>query len=273
MTDEKKIVRSRDVKFLNTFRPGENCIELAIDPISPPDPIAEQGEVPKSSPELIKINVPVEESVETSADEEPVFSSLKRGPERPRKMKTGKTGRPRKQYNMVPADSDDVGESENEVAGLIRHLDPASTEEALADPSAEEWNNAILEEYAAHISNRTWEIVDYPPSRKPIGSRFVLKTKLKANGDIERRKARLVAKGYAQRPGTDFQDTFAPVVRTSSIRMLMALSAEWNLTVHQMDVVTAYLHGEVEEELALHEYTRTTRRILVRNREQSARRR
>ena len=77
----------------------------------------------------------------------------------------------------------------------------------------------------------------------------MLKTKFKENGDIGRRKARLVAKGYAQRPGTDFQETFAPVARISSIRMLMALSAEWNLTLHQMDVVTAYLNGEVEEEL------------------------
>ena len=149
---------------------------------------------------------------------------------------------------MVPADSNVEVEPDDEAAGLVKHLDSASAE-IIADPYADEWKEAILDEYAAHIVNQTWEIVDYPSSRKPIGSRFVLKTKFKENGDIERRKARLVAKGYAQRPGTDFQETFAPVARISSIRMLMALSAEWNLTVHQMDVVTAYLNDEVEEEL------------------------
>ena len=163
-------------------------------------------------------------------------------------MKTGNRGRPCKKYQIVPADSNVEVEPDDEAAGLVKHLDSASAE-IIADPYADEWKEAILDEYAAHIVNQTWEIVDYPSSRKPIGSRFVLKTKFKENGDIERRKARLVAKGYAQRPGTDFQETFAPVARISSIRMLMALSAEWNLTVHQMDVVTAYLNGEIEEEL------------------------
>jgi len=101
------------------------------------------------------------------------------------------------------------------------------------------------------MSNRTWEIVDRPNNRKLIGSRFVLKTKLDRNGDVDRRKARLVAKGYAQRPGMDFLDTFAPVARGSTIRLMMALSAELGLTVHQMDVVTAFLNGEVEEEIYL----------------------
>ena len=123
---------------------------------------------------------------------------------------------------MVPADSNVEVEPDDEAAGLVKHLDSASAE-IIADPYADEWKEAILDEYAAHIVNQTWEIVDYTSSRKPIGSRFVLKTKFKENGDIERRKARLVAKGYAQRPGTDFQETFAPVTRISSIRMLMAL--------------------------------------------------
>ena len=149
---------------------------------------------------------------------------------------------------MVQTDWNVEAEPDDEAAGLVKHLDPASAE-MIADPYTDEWKGAILDEYAAHILNQTWEIVDYPSSRKPIGSRFLVKTKFKENGDIERRKARLVAKGCAQRPGTDFQETFAPVARISSVRMLMAFSAEWNLTVHQMDVVTAYLNDEVEEEL------------------------
>ena len=250
LTEDKKVIRSRDVKFMNTFQPEENGTISTTDHNSLLDPFAEEGEVSRSNPiaeegEASQSN-PIIEGGEAS---EPCPKpNMKRGPGRPRNVKTGNRGRPCKKYQMVPADSNVEVEPDDEAAGLVKHLDSASAE-IIADPYADEWKEAILDEYAAHIVNQTWEIVDYPSSRKPIGSRFVLKTKFKENGDIERRKARLVAKGYAQRPGTDFQETFAPVARISSIRMLMALSAEWNLTVHQMDVVTAYLNGEVEEEL------------------------
>lgn len=76
-----------------------------------------------------------------------------------------------------------------------------------------------------------------------------MKTKLNSDGNIERRKARLVARGFSQKPGIDFTETVAPVVRSSTIRLMMALSVELGLKVHQMNVVTAYLNGEVEEDL------------------------
>ena len=99
------------------------------------------------------------------------------------------------------------------------------------------------------MENGTWEIVEYPNNKKPTGTRFVFKTKLSKDGNKERRKARLVGKGFTQIPGTDFNDTFAPVSRSSTIRLVMALSVELGLIVHQMDVVTAFLNGQVEEEL------------------------
>ena len=78
-------------------------------------------------------------------------------------------------------------------SGLIKLIDPASTE-TIIDPNADEWKEAIRDGYATHILNQSWDIVDHPSSRKPIGRRFVLKTKFKENGDIERRKAWLVAR-------------------------------------------------------------------------------
>ena len=96
-------------------------------------------------------------------------------------MKTGNRGRPRKKYQMVPADSNVEVEPDDEAAGLVKHLDSASAE-IIADPYADEWKEAILDEYAAHIVNLTWEVVDYSSSRKPIGSRFVLKTKKQNSG-------------------------------------------------------------------------------------------
>ena len=175
----------------------------------------------------------------TAADVEPndVTPSTSRGPGRPKIVKTGNPGRPRKVYNMI----------EKEKANLV--TDPTDVNEAVNGPDAKEWKSAIIEEYIALMENSTWDIVDLPKGQKLIDSRFVLKTKLRSNGEIERRKARLVAKGYNQRPGIDFHETFAPVVRMSTIRIMMALATEMKLIVHQMDVVSAYLNGDLDEEL------------------------
>ena len=80
--------------------------------------------------------------------------------------------------------------------------------------------------------------MELPSGRTPIGSKWVFKVKHKSDGTVERFKARLVAKGYAQQPGIDYDETFSPV---QSIRVLLALSVQHDLLLHQMDVVTAFL--------------------------------
>ena len=82
-----------------------------------------------------------------------------------------------------------------------------------------------------------------------IGCRIALRNKYNSNGDLERRKARVVAKGYSQRPGVDFQETFAPVAWLSSIRLLIALAVEHGMEVHHLDVTTAFLNGDTEKEI------------------------
>jgi len=91
--------------------------------------------------------------------------------------------------------------------------------------------------------------VDLPLGCKPIGCKCILKKKLKPDGNIDKYKARLVAKGFKQRENIDFFDTFSPVTRITSIRVLIALAAVHNLEVHQMDVKTAFSNGELEEEI------------------------
>ena len=105
------------------------------------------------------------------------------------------------------------------------------------------------EEMESMRSNNVWELVDLPEGRKAIGNKWVLKIKRLADGSIERYKARLVAKGYTQQEGIDYEETFSPVVRFTSIRLILAIVASLDLELHQMDVKTAFLNGNMEEEI------------------------
>ncbi|KAL6345172.1 hypothetical protein AAG906_013656 [Vitis piasezkii] len=111
------------------------------------------------------------------------------------------------------------------------------------------WKEAINDEMDSIMSNQTWELVDLPPGSKPIGCKWVFRRKYHTDGMIQTFKARLVAKGFKQREGIDYFDTYAPVARTTSIRILFALASIHNLFVHQMDVKTAFLNGELNEEV------------------------
>lgn len=99
------------------------------------------------------------------------------------------------------------------------------------------------------IDNDTWKLVEGPSDGKIIGSRIVLRNKYNPDGILSRRKARLVAQGFSQRPGVDFVDTFAPVARMESFRLFMALSTKFELKISQLDVETAYLHGDIDTEI------------------------
>ena len=125
-------------------------------------------------------------------------------------------------------------------------VEPKSYDEAANNPL---WVEAIQTELAALYKNNTWEVVSLPPGKKAIGSRWVFKVKLKADGSLERCKARLVAKGYNQKFGIDFEETFSPVVKMGTIRMLLALAATHHWSVYQLDMNNAFLYGNLDEEV------------------------
>ena len=97
------------------------------------------------------------------------------------------------------------------------------------------------------MSNETWEVVDRPYGCKPVGCKWVFKKKMRPDGTVEKYKARLVAKGYTQNEGEDYFDTYSLVARLTTIRVLISLAASYSLLIHQMDVKTTFLNGEIEE--------------------------
>ena len=99
------------------------------------------------------------------------------------------------------------------------------------------------------MSNNTWILSDLPPGCKSIGCRWIFRKKLKSDGTLDKYKARLVAKGFTQLKDIDYFDTFAPVARMTSIRLLIALAAIHSLVIHQMAVKTAILNGDLDEEV------------------------
>ena len=127
--------------------------------------------------------------------------------------------------------------------------DPTSFEEALSSPDSGFWKEAVNDEMDSIISNNTWKLVDLPPSCKKIGCKWVLRRKLKPDRSIEKFKARLAAKGFKQKEDIDFFDTFSLVTKVTSIRLLIAIAAIHNLMIHQMDVKTTFLNGDLEGEI------------------------
>jgi len=132
------------------------------------------------------------------------------------------------------------------IAATSSIYEPTTYSEAITDPR---WIEAMQAEIQALESNKTWEITDLPPGKKPIGCRWIYKVKYKSTGEVERFKARLVAKGYSQIEGIDYKETFSPVVKMVTVRAIVSLAASKHWHIHQMDVFNAFLHGDLEDEI------------------------
>jgi hypothetical protein len=126
---------------------------------------------------------------------------------------------------------------------------PTTISEAYFSPDADLWKEAVRSEMESIMYNGTCEVVDRPYGCQPIGYKWIFKKKLRPDGTIERYKARLVAKGYTQKEGEDFFDTYSPFARLTTIRTLIDVAASYDLIIHHMDVKTAFLNGELDEEI------------------------
>ena len=125
----------------------------------------------------------------------------------------------------------------------------ASKKLYMNSPEGPLWKEVIKSEIDSILQNHTWELLDLPPGSKPPEYKWIFKKKMKACGTIGKYKARLVIKGYKQKEGLDYFDTYSPVTRINSIRMVLAIAALQNLEIHQMDVKTAFLNGDLDEKI------------------------
>jgi histone deacetylase 1/2 len=129
---------------------------------------------------------------------------------------------------------------------LLTHSEPKTVKQALLDPK---WKTAMQEEFDALLENHTWSLVPLPSHRQAIGCKWVLRIKENPDGSVSRYKARLVAKGFHQRQGFDFTETFSPVVKPVTIRLILNIALTHKWSIQQLDVNNAFLNDILDEEV------------------------
>ncbi|GKA20423.1 zinc finger, CCHC-type containing protein [Tanacetum coccineum] len=131
--------------------------------------------------------------------------------------------------------------------------DPKTFDESMKSQDVALWKEAINDEIDSIMGNNTWVLADLPPGCKPLSFKWIFKRKLMVDGTIEKFKAKLVIQDFKQKSGIDYFDTYAPVARISTIRLLIAMTSIHNLIIHQMDVKTTFLNGDLEEEFYMNQ--------------------
>lgn len=130
------------------------------------------------------------------------------------------------------------------------HWIPTAWQQAMKHPK---WRAAMLAEFNSQIKNHTWDLEDVCEGMNVVGCHWIFTIKCRPDGSIERYKARLVAKGYHQQRGIDFTNTFSPVIKPTTIRIVLGLAVNKSWPVRQIDVNTAFLQGHLQEEVYIHQ--------------------
>lgn len=255
-SDKRLVIKRRDVKFFEEVDPnnyvlaGINLMEMEKEEVLE----FEAGQKPemKSKSEELSQAAGKEETLDAKKDandeedlqdtgsdsEGDAITPPRRKPGRPKIVKTGTRGRPRKLFN-------------EEVNLAIKDFpdDPMNFEDAINREDKQVWMDAMKLELKLLQKNNTWEIINRPKNKKILTNKWVFCTKRKDDGTPERYKARLVVRGCEQVAGIDYDEVFAPVARYETIRTFMSICAEKQLMIHQMDVTTAYVQGELNDEI------------------------
>ncbi|RVW17967.1 Retrovirus-related Pol polyprotein from transposon RE2 [Vitis vinifera] len=145
--------------------------------------------------------------------------------------------------------------ADEQIDDELPHFEPGSPAPALPEdppqdiPPRHSTRIAMKEELDALTKNHTWDLVTLPPEQSVVGCKWIYKIKTRSDGSVELYKARLIAKGFTQEYGIDYEETFAPVARISSVRALLAVAAAHKWDLFQMDVKNAFLNGDLSEEV------------------------
>lgn len=134
----------------------------------------------------------------------------------------------------------------NSDADRFKEIEPHTPSEAL---SSSYWREAMDAEFRALQNNRTWVLVPPSKDQKVVDSKWVFKIKYNTNGSISKHKARLVAKGFQQVPGIDFGETFSPVIKATTVRIILTIAVTFSWPVRQLDVNNAFLNGLLKEDV------------------------
>lgn len=245
-----KIIISRDVIFEENAKWDWKLNETEKTPLSWGDDRVFDGE--ETDEEDAEMETDIAEGVEAEIQQ----NSEQTSENNPRT--TTELGEPSKRVRKPPVwmrdfeSGDGVDEEEETWANFADFAlyicgdDPVDFYEAEKE---EKWRQAMLVEIQSIEKNHTWDLVSLPPQAKTIGVKWVYKTKFNEEGKMEKHKARLVAKGYSQRIGVDYTEVFAPVARWDTIRSVLAVAAQQGWCVYQLDVKSAFLYGELKEEV------------------------
>ncbi|KAK8936121.1 hypothetical protein KSP39_PZI013254 [Platanthera zijinensis] len=242
---EKKLVRSRDAVFCEdqTIGDPEGTVELEVDsrtvaesPMIGADDAEETVELaPAHGVDILPDN-----DITTDGDPgvaEDITDDVPAPAPEPALRRSDRARHPPARY------------SASEFVLLTDAGEPESYDEAVKSTEKRQWMDAMQDEMQSLQKNHTYDLVRLPKGKKALKNRWIFRVKQGDSSTPPRYKARLVVKGFGQRQGVDFDEIFSPVVKMSSIRVVLGLAARLDLEVEQMDVKTAFLHGDLEEEL------------------------
>ena len=251
---QKKLIRSRDAVFVEDQTiediekaqkdvPESNGSLKDLDLIPPTMVPKEVGdEIQDDQPETGDHDAPIEAEPENVNDD----NDDGEGDDQPQQPPAGNSPYRTRAGRVVRQSSK---YSNDQFVLITDEGEPESFEEAMIDDRKKKWFSAMQDEMKSLHENKTFELVKLPKGKKALKNKWVFRIKREEHNLQPRFKARLVVKGFSQRKGIDFDEIFSPVVKMTSIRTVLGLAASLDLEIEQMDVKTAFLHGNLEEEI------------------------
>ena len=233
-TNETTAAQEHEMEFEQPFFDVLKSTQRLQSPtIVAPEPAIVQEQVNEPEPAVVQeqVNEPILEQIQQPLN--PIHEPLRR---------SSRAHRAPDRLNLMVQD---------DLSNEVHHNDddPKNYEEAMQSLDRNKWQEAMESEIESMKINKVWTLVEASKDIKPIGCKWVYKKKIGADGKVETYKARLVAKGYRQKEGIDYDETFSPVAMLKSIRILLAIAAYYDYEIWQMDVKTAFLNGELKEDV------------------------